>query len=509
MKLAQRAGRGVAVTLAGQWTKFALQLASTMILARLLTPRDYGLVGMVLILVGFAELLKDLGLSAATIQRKTITDAQVNALFWVNVVLGVVIAGALAAAAPAIAAFYGRPELVGVVRGLAAVFVFSGLAAQHQALLNRWMRFNTLAAVEVGSMASGAVLAVAAAWAGAGYWALVVFHVAQPFVRMVLVWQRNEWRPGRPGRAEGLRSLLSFGGHLSAFRTVSFVSLRADHVLIGRYLGAGSLGLYSKAYQLVLQPQRQLQAPLARVAVPTLSRLQDDPDRYRRYFATALTAVAFLIMPLMATVSAAARDVVLVVFGSQWVEATPIFRVLAIAGVPHMLNATTRWLFVSMGRMRQQLLVGVAVYPLYVLAFAAGLPWGAYGVAVAFTLASTASMVPLFVVAMWGTCVGPSDVVRGVWRPALLSVAAYGAASLVQQTLEGQPLVLSLLGTVAAAGAVFGGGLLAWPGAQRQGRELLDVARTSLRRGEGAAEEGRAPAGDDAPAEAPPPAERQ
>lgn len=507
MDLARSATRGAAATLAGQWTRLAVQTASTMVLARLLTPDAYGLVGMVFVFVVLAMLLKDLGLNTATVQRRTITNEQVNTLFWLNFAFGVVIAGLFWVSAPAIAVFYGRPELTGIVIGLSFAVVFGSLASQPQALLSRRMDFTATAAIDVVAMVCGAVTAIVAALLGAGYWALVVLHVAQHLARAVLVWRRCGWCPSRPARCEDMRSLLSFGGYLSVTQFFSIMTQHVDNLLIGRYVGATQLGYYAKAYELVLLPLRQIQDPLVRVALPTLSRLQDDPDRYRRYYTTALSAVVLVSMPLLVLLIASAEEVVLLLLGSQWTGTVPLFRILALAGIAQVVSHTIGWLFVSLGRVRRQAIWSMATRPLFLVAFVAGLPWGAPGVAIGYTVVVYLLVVPFYLVATRGSPVNLRDVLQAVWHPVVISLGTYGVAVLTRDALESVPLLLRFAGTFGAGATFFAAATMSWPGARKPAMAFLSVVRASFsNRGRPAApespdeaEQPRAPEGAERP----------
>ena len=481
--LGTTAARGTAVTLLGQWAGFLLHMSSTIVLARLLAPRDYGIVAGVLALTGLAELLKDLGLGAATIQRRKITAEQLNALFWVNAALGIVIAGVIALAAPLVADFYGEAdtELVTVV--LAVPFVFSGISVQHQALLSRTLQFRRLTVIDLESRAAGLTAAIGLAALGSGYWALVAGAVVTAIVRCLQLWWNCRWRPGRPRWAKDMRSLLTFGGWTSLFGVVNYASRNADNVLIGRYFGAAQLGFYSRAYQLLLLPIQQINGPLSRVALPTLSRLQDEPLRFCRYYQTALSGIAFVALPGIALMAVLADEIVSVLLGPRWSQAAPIFQVLAVAGAMQTLGHANGWLYQTTGRARAQALWGVASRALIIAAFVAGLPWGPYGVAVAYAVVTSALLVPGFALASMHTPVSLSHILTAAWRPAVTSVVTCAVAFLVRAPLApklSDAAVLVL--TCAAAVIVYGFTVLAWPGARHQWLELAAIVRQAFGR---------------------------
>ncbi|NHC14408.1 lipopolysaccharide biosynthesis protein [Motilibacter deserti] len=448
--LGRRAARGLVVTMGGQWGRLVLQTASTAVLARLLLPGDFGLVAMVVAVTGLAEQVKDLGLAAATVQRDKLEDRQVTGLFWVNAALGAVLAAVVAACAPLVAAFYGRPELTGLTLVLALGFVAGGLSVQHAALLQRRLRFGALATSETGAFAIGVVAAVTAAAAGAGYWSLAVLPLASAWARTVLLWAFCRWRPGRPRRDAGIRELLSFGGGVSTFNLLNYVSRNADNVLIGKVSGATSLGLYSRAYTLLLLPLQQLNGPLASVAVPVLSILRGEPAKYRAFYRSAVGGLALVGMPLVVLLVVCAPEVIAVLLGPGWDGAVPIFRALGLAGVVHVVGNTNGWIYVSWGSTGRMARWALVSRPLMVVSIAIGLPWGPLGVAVSYAVGQLVLAVPGFANAVRGTPLTLGDVGGAVWRPAALAAVTGGVAAALQALVDGPPLaVLAAVGVPA------------------------------------------------------------
>jgi O-antigen/teichoic acid export membrane protein len=262
-RLAQRSARGGVVTVSAQALKFILHMGSTMVLARLLTPTDFGLLAMVAFFTGIIGLFADLGLSAATVQRGEIRHSQVSTLFWLNVAFSLVLMLLAAAAAPLIAWFYGESVLLLVTIAISTTYIWGGLSAQHLALLRRQMRFGALATVEVGGFLVGAVAAISVALMGGGYWALVVLAVGQAFGMAVLAFTFSGWRPGRWLFDADVREMVSFGGNIIGARFMNYLTRNADNLLIGKAWGAAELGIYSRAYALLLMPMQQINGPIA------------------------------------------------------------------------------------------------------------------------------------------------------------------------------------------------------------------------------------------------------
>jgi PST family polysaccharide transporter len=394
-ELGARASRGGAVTMASQGLRFGVMIVTTAVLGRLLTPGDYGLVGMVAILLGFVTLFKDLGLSAATIQREELSQREVSTLFWLNLSFSVCVALLTAAVAPLLAWFFGEPRLGAVTAAYSVGFVFGGLAVQHEALLRRRMRFAALAGANLVALFVNALTTIGLAWLGFGYWALIFGQLALGAAYAACLWGVCGWRPGRPGRLSEVRQLLAFGRDLTGFTVVNYFARNLDNLLIGRVWGAVQLGFYAKAYQLLMLPIDQVNEPVTAVAVPALSRLGDDPGRYRRAYLRLLEKVAMATMPLMAFMIASSDWIVRVVLGPQWGETARIFTLLGVSGLFQPVANTTGWLLISQGRARHLAQWGLIGGGISVAAIVAGLPWGPAGVAASYSLARVLAFDPL------------------------------------------------------------------------------------------------------------------
>lgn len=472
--LRRRAVQGGSFMLLAQALKFSAQLGSTMVLARLLTPEDFGLIAMVAVVTGFVAMFKDLGLSMATVQRQEISHAQVSALFWINVALGVAVLGVATGLAPLVAWFYGDPRLTAITIALASAFGLSGLGIQHQALLKRNMRFGALASVEVGSLLCGIAAAILAALHGAGYWSLVILQVATAAAAMAGVWVLSRWRPGRPQRTPGVASLLSFGANLTGANLLLYLRRHSDNLLIGRFWGSHPLGLYTKAYQLLLLPVHQINAPLSYVAIPTLSRLQNDARAYRAYFRQGVLVIVTLGMPIVAFLFVAADKVILTVLGGQWLDSVPIFRALAPAAFLGTLNVATGWVYVSLGHTDRQLRWAAVVLGVTAIGFLIGVHWGALGVAVALSLTTALVKYPGFLYCFRTSPLRVSDVMDVIWRPAVASLAAAAATWWLGLGDQAElPLLLALGLEATIFAALYLGVWLVLPQGSRQLRGIL------------------------------------
>ncbi|HUT25000.1 MAG TPA: lipopolysaccharide biosynthesis protein, partial [Sumerlaeia bacterium] len=456
--LRKRTTRASAVIIGAQGCRFLLQLGAIAFLARWLKPEDFGLVAMVTVLTGLMLMFRDIGLSMAAIQRAEISHPQATGLFWLNVAVSIAAAAAFAALAPAVAWFFKEPRLVGVTVVLSLGFLFSGFAAQHQALLRRQMRYRRLAGVELAAIAVSLGVAVVGALLGAGYWSLVLQFVSLPLATALGVWLACDWRPGRPGRADGLLSMIASGGNVATANLVGYIGANMDTILIGRFLGTYSLGVYSRSHRLLTLPLSIVTNPLAGIIVPALSRLADAPERYRRAYVRILGKITLVFAPGAAFVIATSDWLVWLVLGPQWKDSAPILAWLAVWALLNPVSAASLWLFVSQDRTRQMLLAVSISSALSVLAFCVGLPWGPVGVAMSYSISSCLVRIPFL---CWcATREGPArmgDLAGALAVPAVMAASILGLVTFGRWVFHFQN---PLLGLATSAGAALGLALL-------------------------------------------------
>ncbi|HVG28911.1 MAG TPA: lipopolysaccharide biosynthesis protein [Pyrinomonadaceae bacterium] len=483
--LRRRALRGGTAALASQGCKFFLQLVSTAVLARLLTPGDYGSFAIVFAVVTFFSIFKDLGLHLATVQRAEITHEQISALFWINFGMSCALALLTALSAPAVGLLYGEPRLVWMTVALGAGFLFAGLGSQHRALLRRQLSMTLLSAVDLASFFLGVVVAICSALLGARYWSLVLMQLAAEAGGAAGLWAVCRWRPGRPSRRAGVRPMLVFGGHLTGFEVISYLTRKCDDLIVGWYCGVEQLGFYDKAYQLLLLPARQFAYPLSGVTIPVLSRLQNDPRRYREYFEKCILFVVAPGMPLVAFLFVVAGKAIPFILGDQWAGSVALFRALAPAAFLGTLNSGVGWIFVSLGRTRRQFKWSLAVSVLTLVSFFVGVRWGAVGVAVAYTAGRVLVQLPTLIYSCHGTPLSWVSVVKTVSRPALASVAAAAVLALVDARLSSATnRALTLTAEAALYLLLYVAAWAALPDGRRTMRETLALAKSFWRKGE-------------------------
>lgn len=483
--LKSRSVRGGAVTFIGQGTKFFLQLGSTMVLARILTPQDFGLIAMVVAVTGFIMVFKDLGLSMATVQKAEINHGQISTLFWINIAISSVLMLITMALAPAVAWFYKESRLMWVMVALASAFILGGLTVQHQALLRRQMRFTALVVIDISAIGAGVATGVICGLAGLGYWSLVLMQLVMPITMAAGVWIASGWRPGPPVRRSGVRPMLAFGGYLTGFSIVNYFARNLDKVLLGRFWGSQSTGLYAKAYSLLLLPIGQITAPMTAVAVPALSRLQNEPERFRNYYLKAITFIAYISMPLVMMMGVLSNEIIELVLGSQWLEAGPIFRILAFAAFWQPVCGTVGWIYVSLNQTRRMAIWGAIACPIIMLSFVIGLPWGVKGVATGYATCILLLLYPMMFVALKHAPIRIADVFLTIYRPFVLSIVTGLGIYIGRRFFVTADLIWVTLGSLVVGTCFLLISILIWPAAKRDFYNMLSVARMLIAKSPG------------------------
>lgn len=430
--LKQRVIRGGLAKIVSQVTTLLLRTGSLMIMARLLDPKDFGLVGMVTAVIGVFNVFRDFGLSAAAIQRETITVEQSSTLFWINLLVGAVLGLIALTLGPFIAAFYHEQHLIRVTAVLATAFLFNAAAVQHSALLERQMRFVALAAIDTLSLLVSTSVGIGMALRGFGYWSLVATTVVTPLIYTICIWSISGWIPGKPRRHMGIRSMMRFGGTLTLNGLIMYFAMNLDKVLLGRFWGVDALGLYGRAYQLINIPTDNLNNAAGGVVFAALSRLQNEPKRLRSYFLKGYSLVLSLTVPIAFISGLFGADIIHIFLGPKWSSAIPVFRLLTPTTLGFAILAPLGWLLSACGLVERGLKLALTLAPLLISGYAIGLHWGPKGVAFAYSSVMILSVIPLIAWAARGTPVSLRDLLLAVSRPLLSGIPAAGLAFVLQ-----------------------------------------------------------------------------
>jgi PST family polysaccharide transporter len=325
------------------------------------------------------------------------------------------------------------------------------------------------------------IIAIVLAFRGASYWALVAMYISETLVKAALTMTGANWLPRLPRRGTGIRDMVKFGIDVSGFNLLTYIGRNADNILIGRFLGAAATGIYSKAYSILMMPLIHVNAPLNSVAIPVLSRLQNDEKRYKEFYYRAVAIVAYLTGPLVVLLAVVAEPLVLTVLGRQWREAAEVFQLLAGAALVQPLLYTCGWIWLSMGRTRDLFRWSLITAPATTLSFVAGLPWGVKGVAFCYMVCSILLLPVGLLWAFRGTELRVRQLIRVVWRPYWIASLVFIVSSLGMRYLRtGSPLVdlVSICGVSGAAAIAFA---LVQPGVRSDVLGIVKLVRRSLR----------------------------
>ena len=378
------AKKGAGATIVSGAMGLVMQILSTAVLARLLLPRDFGLVTMV---TTFSLLIMNFGLNGFTeaiVQRAEITHALISNLFWINVSCCTALALGFGACGPWLAGMYGDPRIIGVARALSLTIFFTGLQVAHLALLKREMRFTAVSANDLVSRALSVLVSIVLALLGWEYWALVGGAIAIPVCSCVGAWILCRWVPQWPSRAPGTGAMVKFAVNIYGRFTTGYFTNNVDNFLVGWRLGAVELGYYKKAYDLFILSSNQLSSGLTIVAVSALRRLLSDPEQYRRYLLNALSVMTFIGMGISGVLTLTGRDLIFVVMGPRWHESGQLFTFFS-PGIGFMLLYFTHvWIHLSLGRPDRWFRWGFVDLVVTTLLLFAGVHWRAQGVAIAW-----------------------------------------------------------------------------------------------------------------------------
>jgi O-antigen/teichoic acid export membrane protein len=426
-KIRRDSVRGGVVTVGSGVASVTIRLISTIFLARMLAPADFGVVAMVTAVTAFVGLFRDLGLSSATIQKRDLTHGQQCNLFWINVGTGLLLTAITAAMAPAIAAFYGRPDLQAVTLALAPTFVIGSIAAQPCATMTRELMFGRLAIADIAGSLTILLATLGMAFAGMGYWSLVWGGLVGGLVSTFIAVQLSPFRPGLWDRNSQVGDFLRFGVNVTLFGVADYAHRNFDNIAIGRVWGAEVLGVYGRAYSLLMIPIQAVRGPILSVSYPALSKLQDRPFDYRAYVRDVAAILALLSMPLFAFIAVCSTDFVEVLLGSQWHEAAPIVKWLSIAGFFQTTGTIRGVVMMSSGNSARVRDLGFFQSLAMLAVIAASVAWGAVAVAASYAIAQALLFIPMTWYAFRDSHVSLAEVCKTISGCAAASVLASAA----------------------------------------------------------------------------------
>jgi O-antigen/teichoic acid export membrane protein len=441
----------VATQVLGEGTRVLV----TFILARLLTPSDYGVAGIAIVCTTFTHIFVDPGLGTALVQRRSIDETDRSTVFWTTAAVGLLFTGGGIAASGLVADAFGVSEVRKLFMVLSLTFVLNALSVPQMALLNRALAYRSLEVREMIATLTGAIVAVACAFAGFGPWAIVMNFFVFSLVSTALVWRLSSWRPRFLFGRDSFRDLGSFGMKLFWSRILMWGNFNADNVLVGKFLGSSALGAYSLAYNVMFMPMTRIGIPATQVLSPAYARLQEEPDRLEEAWLTAKRILSAILVPCFTLMLVVAPDLVHVAFGEKWDPAIAPLQLLCVAGAAHALVAMDQSVLQAIGKGGTLVRLNILLALVTLASFACGLPFGVSGVAGAYAIARwLLAPIDLLITAR-NANIEPWKAIAAGFTIIPLSAVAGGAAFGLRFALHDQG-VGSTVRLVAAA-AVFAG----------------------------------------------------
>jgi O-antigen/teichoic acid export membrane protein len=454
--------RGLLWQFLGRGTLQVSQILVVVLLARLLTPSEYGIAGMVLVVISFEPLLASSGLAAALIQRPVITELDKSTVFWTNAAFGLLACLIGVAVSPLVADFYGNAEVEPLFAAVSVVFLVSSLSSVQANLLIREMNFRSLELRTMAATVVGAAAAISLAASGAGAWALIAQQLAVYTVSLMLLTGFTHWRPRLMFSRASLRELRGFGGNASGTILMNQLTYNTDNVLIGRVLGASALGLYTFGYSLIMLPVTRIASPLVQVLYPVFARIQHDGPRLASLWLRSLRMMAAITLPSMLGLIVVAPEAIDVVFGRRWHSATPVVQILATVGIAIAIQNLNGIVLQAKGETRLVFRYSCVLFAGGLIAFIVGLQWGIVGVAACFAAVNVFVQPAYLHLTARSIGIGLGECGRALSGVIQATAVAMAGALLTRELLvaDGAPAALRLVATIAAAAALYGCALI-------------------------------------------------
>lgn len=388
MNLKQKTTSGLLWSGTSQGVRQILQFVITAILARLLTPDDFGVVGMAAVFTGFISVFNEMGWGASLIQKQDLTNRHISTVFWINIIVGIIMTIVTICISPLVALFYHKEILKPIVAVLGLNFFIGSFALVQNALLTKNMRFKKLTFVEICSLCLTGVFGITLAIKGFGVWSLVYTSLLGSLINTILLWICSSWRPSFVFDWSKFKELFGFSTNLFAFQIVNYFARNLDYLLIGKFLGAASLGYYTLAYKLMMYPLQNISQVICRVLFPAFSAIQSDKQRVKDTYLKVIQSISMITFPMMLGLFVIAPELISLVYGNKWEPVVFLIQVLCFTGMLQSVGTTVGTIFMSQGRADMMLKWGLFAVPMIVLAIFIGVKWGINGVAIAYTTVS-------------------------------------------------------------------------------------------------------------------------
>ncbi|MGK7902425.1 MAG: MOP flippase family protein [Hormoscilla sp.] len=451
MSLKKAAASGIKWSMLARIGRQVMQFITTAILANMLAPGDFGLMGMAAIFGGVLDAF-NAGMSSAIIQKKDVDDRFISSMLWFNVAFGILGITFFFLCSPLVAWFFEEPRVSSVLRGISFAFLIGTLSIVPEAIIERNLAFNSLAKIEVISLMAGSIVGISSAISGWGVWSLIFQLLGLITVRTVMMWIGAKWRPKLMFSVAEVRGVMSYSLQVTGSQTLRYFQRNVDYLLIAKFLGSQDLGYYTLAYRIMLYPLRNISLVLGRVLFPVLSKVQDDYERLGRAYLKVAGAIALVTFPVLIGLWGTAEPLVLTLFGSKWQPVILLLMILAPVGMEQSVRTTVSTIYKATGRadwmFRWTIVEGILV----TVAFAIGLQWGIVGVAIAYSITSVILVYPSFAIPFRIISLPMGELAAVLWRPLGASLLMLGTVLLVKLLLPTSLASAWILGILVLTG---------------------------------------------------------
>lgn len=387
--LKEKAASALLWSASGQIAHQVISFATVLILARLLSPSDFGLLGFAAVVIAFFSIFQNFGFGLSIIQSKSITEEQISGLFWLNLFFSALLVLIVILAAPLVAVFFKEPRVKLLLVSLSMIFILEACSMVQAAQLEKELSLKKIAIINTSAIFVSSVVGITAAVLKYGVWSLVAYQIGQSAFKTLFLIFTIKWKPQLKIPLKKLKKQIRFSIFAQLSAVLNFFSRNVDDVLVGRVLGSSMLGLYQMSYRLMLWPLQKITLVIGRVLFPSLSMIQDDIERVKRIYLQVVGIIALVAFPMILGLFVISSPAILYILGEKWKDVIPIFQVLCLLGILQSISATQGWIFLSQGRTDLQLKVLFFSVIIIVTSFFIGIQFGAMGVAVCYTIASS------------------------------------------------------------------------------------------------------------------------
>ena len=386
MNLKKKVINGLVWSFTSQIVKVGGQFIITITLMRLLSPSDFGFLGMAMAFTGFAAVFSDMGIGSALIQKQDTDENHLSSAFWLNIVVGISLTFIMITVSPLIARFYNTPQLEPIIMVMSLNFFLASFSVVQRALLTKEMDFKRLIARDIIAVIAGGSVGIALAYYGFGIWSLVYQILAYTIINNIILWNISPWKPKMLFSRRAINDIFTYSANLTGFNIINYLARNVDYLLIGKFLGAEALGFYALAYKLMMVPLQNISAVISKVTFPAYSRIQNDIKKLSEVYLKTVKAVSLITFPMMFGLFVVAPEFVIVIFGPKWEPSILIVRIFCICGALQSIGALSGSIYQSLNETRTQFRLELAGTLIVTIAIVIGLKFGTQGVAFFYTL---------------------------------------------------------------------------------------------------------------------------